>query len=113
MFTARHGTENDNGLGLGEGAEKSGPGLLRAWWRVCQGRMVVGSLYKEKLRILVGKGNRTQFWKDLWIGDRPLKNRFPRLFRVARNKLAARMILTVLVYTSPRTCSSIKYKSQD
>lgn len=28
----------------------------------------------------VGDGAHTLFWKDLWIGDRPLKFIFPRLY---------------------------------
>lgn len=47
----------------------------------------MGSFYKERLTVLVGKGDRTLFWEDLWIGNRPLRERFPRLFRIGCNKL--------------------------
>lgn len=36
----------------------------------------------------MGKGNRTFFWEDIWLGDRPLRDWFPRLYRVAKNKKA-------------------------
>lgn len=36
----------------------------------------------------MGKGDYTFFWEDLWLGDRPLREKFPRLFKIARNKRA-------------------------
>lgn len=54
----------------------------------CQRRSEVGDLFIRHLRLLVGNGNRTFFWKDVWLGDRPLKETFPRLFWASRNKQA-------------------------
>jgi hypothetical protein len=34
----------------------------------------------------VGDGSRIKFWLDLWCGDGPLKDTYPDLFRLARNK---------------------------
>jgi hypothetical protein len=34
----------------------------------------------------VGDGSRTRFWHDIWCGDRPLKDSFPELFCLARNR---------------------------
>ena len=31
-------------------------------------------------RIKVGIGDKTSFWRDQWLGDRPLMDQFPRLF---------------------------------
>ena len=35
-----------------------------------------------------GKGDKISFWKDLWVGDRPLESIFPELFNCASNQEA-------------------------
>ncbi|KAK5837396.1 hypothetical protein PVK06_013206 [Gossypium arboreum] len=35
----------------------------------------------------IGNRKSTLFWWDIWCGDRPLKSVFPRLFRLAKNKI--------------------------
>ncbi|XP_048493141.1 uncharacterized protein LOC104908756 [Beta vulgaris subsp. vulgaris] len=42
----------------------------------------------QKIRKFVGKGTQTFFWKEVWIGELPLKDLFPRLHRLAINPLA-------------------------
>lgn len=44
--------------------EKKESSLIKAWWRIDRGNGKVGRVYKEKLRILVGRGDRTSFWTD-------------------------------------------------
>ncbi|PWA60292.1 reverse transcriptase domain, Reverse transcriptase zinc-binding domain protein [Artemisia annua] len=34
----------------------------------------------------LGNGCNTSFWNDLWLGDHPLKMRFPRVFALELNK---------------------------
>ncbi|XP_071698998.1 uncharacterized protein [Rutidosis leptorrhynchoides] len=34
----------------------------------------------------VGVGSDTRFWNDIWLGNIPLKDAFPRLFRLKSNK---------------------------
>jgi hypothetical protein len=34
----------------------------------------------------VGDGNDTLFWQDIWVGEIPLKIKFPRLYELALNK---------------------------
>ncbi|GJR63333.1 RNA-directed DNA polymerase, eukaryota [Tanacetum coccineum] len=34
----------------------------------------------------IGDGNRTRFWVDKWIGDKPLQDHFPRLFALELDK---------------------------
>jgi len=34
----------------------------------------------------VGDGRDTLFWHDIWVGDIPLRLKFPRLFDLAVNK---------------------------
>ena len=36
----------------------------------------------------VGDGSRIKFWHDFWCGDQPLRDKFPGLFRLARNQEA-------------------------
>lgn len=65
---------------MGEEAERNGSTILKAWWRLSQVRTTIGDLIKSKLRSMVGKGNCTFFWNDLWMGDRLLSESYPRLF---------------------------------
>jgi hypothetical protein len=34
----------------------------------------------------VKDGSQTRFWVDTWLGDKPLKDRFPALFNIVRRK---------------------------
>ncbi|KAI8543503.1 hypothetical protein RHMOL_Rhmol08G0223300 [Rhododendron molle] len=45
-----------------------------------------GSILIEGLRIQVNYGKDTSFWNDIWLGDRTLKEAFPRLFLVSSQK---------------------------
>ena len=31
----------------------------------------------------VGNGNHAAFWNDAWLGDEPLRDRFPRLYKIS------------------------------
>jgi hypothetical protein len=56
------------------------------WWRdIC--RLDSGSgWFAHAVSKKVGNGNRTKFWKDLWVGDQTLEVRFPRLFGISVQK---------------------------
>jgi len=61
------------------------------WWRsVCsvRGRVNegVGSWFDGNVRRMVGDGRTTLFWFDHWVGEMPLRIKFPRLFDLAINK---------------------------
>lgn len=88
VLSAKYGTSDLNGWSLGEEVIRSGSSALKAWWRISQDSSEVGNIFRRNMRLLVSKGNRTFFWKDLWLGDLPLMVRFPRLFRASRNKEA-------------------------
>ena len=68
--------------------------LLGKWgWRmmivchICEGLGVgVGNWFDNNLRRMVGDGRNTLFWYDTWIGDCPLRLKFPRLFDLALEK---------------------------
>ncbi|KAK7268310.1 hypothetical protein RIF29_21007 [Crotalaria pallida] len=59
----------------------------------CGNNLMPGSSYtlffrrdKRLFLTALGKGDDTLFWKDLWVGDKNLKNKFPKLFQVAVDK---------------------------
>lgn len=60
-MVARYGVEDRGGWDLREKVEKLGSPVLKAWWRIDRGKGKFGSIFKEKLKILVGKGDRTLF----------------------------------------------------
>ena len=41
------------------------------------------NMLQSSIKRRVGNGATALFWLDQWLGDSPLKNRFPRLFRIA------------------------------
>ena len=41
--------------------------------------------FVENTKLLVGKGDRIRFWEDSWVGNSPLKESFPRLYRLSNN----------------------------
>ncbi|KAL4386357.1 hypothetical protein GQ457_09G021100 [Hibiscus cannabinus] len=48
---------------------------------------VVGNLLRNNFIIQVGDGKSISFWSDLWLGDFPLKSRFPRIYALSGNKV--------------------------
>ncbi|KAF5771882.1 hypothetical protein HanRHA438_Chr13g0581371 [Helianthus annuus] len=46
----------------------------------------MGVQIREKFTVKIGNGDHVSFWKDIWVMDQPLKDRFPRLFHLAANK---------------------------
>ncbi|KAJ0455680.1 hypothetical protein HanIR_Chr15g0753911 [Helianthus annuus] len=41
---------------------------------------------RDKLKVKVGNGSKTRFWHDVWVDQSPLKDRFPAIFALAKNK---------------------------
>jgi len=46
----------------------------------------VGRWFDDNVRRKVGDGRNTLFWYDTWVGDTPLRLKFPRLFELAVEK---------------------------
>lgn len=70
VLSAKYGTSDTNKWCLGEEVDKSGLEMLKAWWRVCQGRTEVGNFFKECLRILVDKVTALSFGRTCgWLID--------------------------------------------
>lgn len=71
FLVARYGVEDIDEWDLGENVEKYGLLLIKSWWRIGRGKGRVGSILKGKLRLLVGRRDKTLLWIDLWVGERP------------------------------------------
>jgi hypothetical protein len=50
------------------------------------GFMDVKNILLERGRFIVQDGTQTRFKEDLWIGDRPMMERFPSLYNIVRKK---------------------------
>ncbi|KAI8556028.1 hypothetical protein RHMOL_Rhmol05G0221100 [Rhododendron molle] len=46
----------------------------------------IGSILSEGFRIQVHSGTETSFWGHVWLGDRSLKEEFPRLFLISNQR---------------------------
>ena len=60
------------------------------WKHICStllGNALTAHMISSCIRRKVGNGEDTLFWQDIWIGDKPLKNMFPRIFRLSPNQL--------------------------
>ncbi|KAJ9564768.1 hypothetical protein OSB04_000734 [Centaurea solstitialis] len=68
------------------GREEVGSGRGGSVWRniVGVGRCIDGSgiSFSESFRKVVGEGRDTRFWEDVWLGDKSLKEEFPRICRL-------------------------------
>ena len=55
---------------------------------VWKGITSVKNLYMANIKYQIGSGETICFWKDRWVGDRPLDAKFPNLFSCAVDKEA-------------------------
>ena len=74
------------GRRLGEGGRHSS-----VWWKtVCKVREGVGegtaNWFEENIRCVVGDGSDILFWFDKWVGNIPLRLKYPRLFELTVDK---------------------------
>jgi hypothetical protein len=58
----------------------------------------------------VGSGNKTKFWIDTWIGEQPLRERFPRLFEISCQKEGT--IASFGSWSDLRWCWNIQWRRQ-
>jgi len=70
---------------------RRGGGECSGWWRMLcniRGRLRegVGNWFEGNICRVVGDGWNTFFWLDHWVGESPLRYKFPRLFDLALNK---------------------------
>ncbi|GLT87099.1 hypothetical protein SLE2022_051990 [Rubroshorea leprosula] len=62
--------------------------------RICKNIISIGgrsrrlkNMLVEGFRWEVGEGNRVSFWRDLWAGNKNLRDLCPRLYELSKNKL--------------------------
>lgn len=53
---------------------------------IWKGILKAGSLLEPTIRIKLGIGQSTFFWLDSWCRPHPLKQAYPRIYRLARDK---------------------------
>jgi hypothetical protein len=59
------------------------PRLASKWWMdICNIDKDSDWFTRAALK-RVGNGRSTKFWKEIWVGDQPLCNKFPRLFSIS------------------------------
>jgi hypothetical protein len=51
-----------------------------------KGNMGVKEAFFSRGSFVVGDGKSTRFWEDTWLGDNPLANQYPSLFKIVRCK---------------------------
>ncbi|KAJ0548185.1 putative RNA-directed DNA polymerase [Helianthus annuus] len=62
------------------------PGIWKDIGEVDKTLEKLGVHMRDKLSVTIGNGELVSFWKDIWAVDVPLKDRFPRLYRLAAYK---------------------------
>ncbi|XP_058076347.1 uncharacterized protein LOC131224925 [Magnolia sinica] len=68
---------------------------IGGWWTKDSSRCRASALWKGILSLkkdvlkgigfVLGKRDNIRFWEDIWVGDVPLKDDFPNIFRLASN----------------------------
>jgi hypothetical protein len=68
---------------LGSGSLDASGNMCSPWWMdICNLDKGVGWFNQLAVKQL-GRGNSIKFWKDVWVGDQTLEQRFPRLFSIS------------------------------
>jgi hypothetical protein len=67
------------------------PWFSSLWWKdiTSIGENLETHWFTEQVVKRIGNGRDTMFWKDKWIGERPLMERFPRLYSITTQKDAS------------------------
>ncbi|MCI50309.1 putative non-LTR retroelement reverse transcriptase, partial [Trifolium medium] len=57
--------------------------ICSPWWKdLCRLERGV-NWFSQVVMKRMGGGNTIKFWKDIWVGDQTLEQRFPRLYGVS------------------------------
>ncbi|KAL6516895.1 hypothetical protein OROHE_018183 [Orobanche hederae] len=83
--------ESRYGREWGRGEEILVEGVRRrwsGWWKdiVRTTFGAEGGWFEARVKRVVGEGDRTLFWEDVWAGEIPLKLKYPRLFQLSESK---------------------------
>jgi hypothetical protein len=65
--------------------EECKPWFSSNWWRdICSiGRNLDSDWFHQQVVKRIGDGRHTRFWRDPWLGDFSIMNRFPRLYSIS------------------------------
>lgn len=88
VSTARYGVDDPGEWRLGNRAARDGSSVVKPLMKIGNEGGKIREMFLRGIRLHVGNRLRVLFWKDIWVGERPLMEVFPRLFRVAINKEA-------------------------
>ncbi|KAL9662535.1 hypothetical protein QQ045_027368 [Rhodiola kirilowii] len=53
--------------------------------KIVKGNSEVALAFKEGLKLKLGRGEKISFWEDVWLGERALKDQYPKLHQLAVN----------------------------
>jgi hypothetical protein len=86
VIRSKYGEEVDKNVNLGVDCILW---FASNWWKdICS----IGSNWNYNRFVLVsrkvGNGNTTRFWMDKWVGEEPLKDKFPCLLSISNRKEA-------------------------
>jgi len=68
--------------GLEEGRVKGGGREASWWWRDVH-VLCSEAWFRHNVSRVLGNGKNTWFWSEVWVGDVPLRDKFPRLFELS------------------------------
>jgi hypothetical protein len=84
------GKYGDSAVGRTVIVEECIPWYASLWWKdVCSiGTNLNNNWFAQNVVKKLGNGTNTSFWKDTWVGNLSLKDRFPRLFSISTQQEA-------------------------
>jgi hypothetical protein len=68
--------------------ENCKPWFSSVWWKdICSvGVNLDSNWFAQGVKKVLGNGNQTAFWSDIWLGSAPLQTVFPRLYSIVIQK---------------------------
>jgi hypothetical protein len=71
------------------------PWYASLWWKdvFSIGSNLNNNSFSQNVVKKLGNDTHTSFWDDIWVGNLPLKDRFPRLFSISTQKEATGGVL--------------------
>jgi hypothetical protein len=83
VIVAKYGRESMGTIRPGIGFA---PTLASRWWVDICNLDNEADWFVRAVEKKVGRGNNTNFWSETWVGDQPLRDRFPRLYGISTQK---------------------------
>jgi hypothetical protein len=83
VIVAKYGEDSRGKVRPGIGF---GPNIASRWWNDVCNLDKDSDWFVRAVEKKVGSGNNTLFWSDIWVGEQPLRERFPRLYGISTQK---------------------------